>query len=191
MPQPNQPITSTNSKTATYVYTAERMAGIPLKLQAGVESITNRRIVSIQQSSTGEMFAVAGFKAFPEDVYTNMVVIGFGVLEEALQSGGIASIAPDPNNFVDGDIVTVLNKMGDIYQVDYDPDNIPDNGISFITITQLEVRVDLQGRLTSVAADADHFQLNGAVFTSVPGPQMKNQLIDGAKFFKPTAQGSF
>lgn len=180
MPIPSLEITTTNPKTGTLQYNDGRQAGLILKFQSGVTSVTNRRIVSIQEDANGKRYAVPGLKVLPdpaEPIYTVLIIVGVGVLEEALQSGGIASIAPDPNNFVDGDEVTVLNKLNDVYQIDTDPDNEPTVGIA-------SCRVDEEGRLTSVGADADNIQINGSVSISVPGSQMTNQLNTDAKFYK-------
>ena len=170
-------ISSTAPKTGTFQYNDGRQAGLILKLQSGVTSVTNRRIVSIQQDSLGQRYAVPGLKAYPDDEYTDMVIIGVGVLEEALQSGGIASIAPDPNTLVDGDEVVVLNRLDNVYQIDYSLASEPTIGIA-------SCRVDLAGRLVATSADSDNIQINGAVSTSVPGPQMSGQLQPGCKFYK-------
>lgn len=178
MPIPAVNIAQTNPKEATFQFSADRMSGLTLKLQSGVTSVTNRRIVSVQQDALGNLYAVPGLKVYQADEYTDpLTIVGVGVLEEALQSGGIGSIAPSPNTFVDGDQVTVLNCLSDIYQIDYDSSNVPANGIA-------SCRVNNAGQLTSVAADADNIQINGSVFTGKPGVQMTNQLLQYCKFYK-------
>lgn len=173
MPIPNQTIGSTQPKSGTYQYSIHRIQGIPLKIPvaAGVTSVSNNRIVSLQQDANGVMYAVISPVAL-----ASHTIIGWGVLEEALQSGGIASIAPSPNTFVDGDLVTVLRYLEEVFQIDYDPSNAPSLGIG-------TAYLDVQGRLSS-AAGGSNLALHGVVFTSVPGRQMANQLKSGCYFYQ-------
>lgn len=172
MPIPNQTIGSTAPKSGTLQFIATRLQGLTLKFgpSAGVTEIPNTRIVSIQEeTATKKMFAVVSPIAL-----AGHTIIGWGVLEESLQSGGVASIAPTPNNYKAGDTVTVLTGLEDVYMIDVDPDNIPANGIAVAYL-------DLQGRLTS---DDTTYKLNGAVFTAVPGVQLSNQLKTNSKLFR-------
>lgn len=173
MPIPNQTIGSTTPKSGTLQFQATRLQGLTLKIPVGVgipTSIPNGRIVSIQEeNATKKMFAVLS----PSPL-AGHTIIGWGVIEESLQSGGVDSIAPTPNNFKNGDTVTVLTGLEDVFAVDVDPDNIPANGIAVAYL-------DIAGRLTS---DDTTFKLNGAVFTSVPGVQLSNQLKSNAKYFR-------
>jgi len=172
-------IGETNPKTGTMQFVAGRQAGLRLLLtQAGVTEISNYRIMSIQESPDGIRYAVPGLKAAedPNDPYEDLVIVGAGVLEEASQSGGITSIAPNPNNFVDGDTVTVLCFPTEAYMIEFDSTNEPDTGIA-------SCRVNLEGKLTSVAADSDNIQIQGSVFISTIGLQMANQLKTNTKFY--------
>lgn len=173
MPIPNQQIGSTNPKSGTLQFNERRIQGIPLKITdaAGVDSVSNRRIVSLQEDTDGVRYACVS----PVQL-AGLTLIGFGVLEEALQSGGVSSIAPDPNNYVDGDIVTVLRGVGLSFQIDYDPSNEPTLGIG-------QAYVDQQGRLSSVSSGSN-VATTGSVFASVPGIQMTNQLKTGCLFFQ-------
>lgn len=173
MPIGNQAIGATSAKSGTLQYIKTRLQGIPLKIAtgAGVTSVPNNRIVTIQvQTSTNKMFAVTGGVA-----ESGHVIVGWGVIEEALQSGGVASIAPTPNNYSAGDLVTVLAGPDDIYAIDVDPSNIPADGIGI-------AYVDLQGRLTS--DDTGTTLLTGSTFTALPGIQLTGQLKANAKFFQ-------
>ena len=173
MPIANQQIGSTQPKSGTYQNSAKRIQGIPLKIPvaAGVSSVSNNRIVSLQVDANNVMYAVISPVALA--LHT---LIGWGVLEEALQSGGLSSIAPTPNTFVDGDLVTVLSSVAETYMIDYDPSNAPTEGIA-------TAYLDVQGRLSSSAAGSN-LALKGAVFSAVPGRQMANQLKSGCKFYQ-------
>lgn len=173
MPKVNQAIGQTSPKTGTYQRTISRMQGVELIIpdSAGVDFITNNRIVSLQQDTEGNMFAVLSRTAILD--YT---LVGWGVLEEALQSGGNSAIAPDPNQFVDGDTVVVLRNPMDVYMIDFDPSNEPDYGIG-------TAYLDAQGRLTSVSGSGN-IALQGSVFDSVPAREMSNQLKDGCLFYQ-------
>jgi hypothetical protein len=118
MPIAPQNIGSTAPKSGTYQFSEHRVQGLPfiIPVSAGVTSCSNRRIVTIQEDSNQNRFAVLSPIA-----YNYMTIIGWGVLEEALQSGGISSIAPTPNTFVNGDTVTVLRGVGETYMIDNDP----------------------------------------------------------------------
>lgn len=172
MPGINQAIGQTIPKSGTYQRSATRMQGVTLKIPmaAGVTSVSNNRIVSLQEDSNGSMFAVVARTA-----YNSMIIVGWGVLEEALQSGGISSIAPTPNTFIDGDTVTVLRNPMDVYMIDFDPSNEPTDGIG-------TAYIDVQGRLSSSSAGSN-LAVKGAVFDSIPGREMANQLKTNCKFY--------
>jgi hypothetical protein len=173
MPINNQAIGQTNPKTGTYQRTVSRMQGVELIIpeEAGVEYVTNNRIVSLQQDAEGNMYAVVARTAIAEHI-----LVGWGVLEEALQSGGNTAIAPVPNQFVDGDTVVVLRDPQDVYMIDFDPSNEPTNGIG-------TAYLDIQGRLSSVSGSSN-LALEGAVFNSIPAREMSNQLKDGCLFYQ-------
>lgn len=173
MPIPNQQIGSTTPKSGTYQFSEHRIQGVPLKMTAALasSSITNNRLVSLQEDVNGVRYAVPAPVA-----QAGLTIIGYGVLEEALQSGGVSSIAPTPNNFVDGDLVTVLRMVGDTYMIDYDPSNKPAVGIA-------GAYMDQQGRLSTVSSGSN-LAITGSVFISVPGRQMANQLKTGCLFYE-------
>lgn len=177
---PNTPLSigRTNPKTGTLQFSEHRIQGLTLLIPAesGVSSVPNNRIVSIQEDSDGNRYAVTYPAAITYN-YETLKVIGFGVLEAALQSGGIDSISPTPNTFVDGDQVVVLRNVAETYMIDYDPSNVPTVGIA-------SARVDEQGRLTSRSATTGVIQLQGAVFKSVPGLQMTGQLKTNTLFYQ-------
>ena len=174
MPIPNMKIGETNSKTGTFQYMAKRIAGLRLLIpvSSGVTYISNNRVVSIQENSTTKE-QVAVPSPIQQIGYT---IIGWGVLEEALQSGGNGSIAPTPNQYVNGDTVVVLRDINGIYSIDVDPSNVPSAGIG-------TAYVDGQGRLSSSSAGSN-LKTFGSVFTSVPGIQLANQLKTGCTFYQ-------
>lgn len=178
MPVGNQAIGSTAAKSGTLQYVGKRLQGLPLVVPSactsltGVAYVTNRRIVSIQQKdSNGLLYAVVSPVAI-----SGYKIVGWGVLEEALQSGGLASIAPTPNTYVDGDIVTVLCDTDDVYMIDGDGSNTPTNGIG-------TAYMDAAGRITSVSSGSN-LLLGGAVFTGLIGNQLSGQLASGCVFYR-------
>lgn len=173
MPIPSQNIGATAPKSGTFQWSAKRYAGIPLKIPvaAGVSSVTNRRIVSLQQDASGNLFAVVSPIAIAAHT-----IIGWGVLEEALQAGGLSSIAPTPNTYVEGDLVVVLRDPEEVYMIDMDPSNAPTSGIG-------TAYMDMQGRVSSVSSGSN-LALAGSVFTSVPGAQLSSQLASNTRFYQ-------
>jgi hypothetical protein len=172
MPINNQEIGNTSPKSGTYQRTAKRMDGVQLIVPEAVGPVvTNNRIVSLQQDAEGNMFAVVATVAL--DGY---ILVGWGVLEESLQSGGLGVIAPNPNEYKDGDSVTVLRSPYDIYTVDFDPSNEPTDGIG-------TAYVDSRGRLSSSSAGSN-VALQGSVFSSIPAREMGNQLKVGCKYYQ-------
>lgn len=172
MPIANQTIGSTAPKTGTFQYNAKRLSGVPLKVPvAAGASVTNRRIVSLQENDTTlVLYAVVSPVAL-----SGYTIVGWGVLEEALQSGGLSSIAPAPNTFVDGDTVVVLRDPTEVYQIDTDPDHVPTKGIG-------TGYVDVKGRLSSVSSGS--LLLGGAIWDSLPGTQMAGQLQDDCLYYQ-------
>lgn len=171
---PAQRIGETSPKQSTYQYTSERVAGLRLIIPdaAGVTSVSNNRIVTIQENNTSkELVAVISPVAI-----SGYTLIGWGVLEEALQSGGTLSAAPTPNTFENNDTVTILRRPTDVYQVDVDPSNSPTHGVG-------TAYVDAQGRLSS-SSSGSNYLIAGAVFTGVPGIQMSNQLKLNTVFYQ-------
>lgn len=150
----------------TYQYTSKRVAGLRLHIPSAaiVTEVSNNRIVSIQErNTTKELIAVISPVAI-----SGYTIIGWGVLENALQSGGNSSIAPTPNTFVDGDTVVVLRDPDNVYMIDVDPSNSPTHGIG-------TAYIDVQGRLSSSSAGSN-LLISGSVYTGVPGLQLSNQL---------------
>lgn len=174
MPIPSVKIAETNPKVDTYQYTSKRVAGLRLIIPdgAGVSSVSNNRIVSIQErNTTKELVAVISPVAI-----SGYTIIGWGVLENALQSGGNSSIAPTPNTFVDGDTVVVLRDPDNVYMIDIDPSNSPTHGIG-------TAYIDVQGRLSSSSAGSN-LLISGSVYTGVPGLQLSNQLKLNCIFYQ-------
>ena len=193
MPQHIQNIGNTSPKLSTFQWDDKRFSGLALKLPSGVTEITNRRIVSIQESSAGVQYAIPGLLPFEEKAATitapavNMTVLRVGVLEYALQSGGVDSIAPEPDRLKDGDRVVVLSDPGSVYMIDYLSTAKPAKGKGDITDSNGSIcRVDKQGRLVSTASTtaAPLGEVFGSVFYSIPGEQMGNQLLSGCAFYK-------
>ena len=174
MPIPSVKIAETNPKVDTYQYTSKRVAGLRLHIPSAaiVTEVSNNRIVSIQErNTTKELVAVISPVAI-----SGYTIIGWGVLENALQSGGNSSIAPTPNTFVDGDTVVVLRDPDNVYMIDTDPSNSPTHGIG-------TAYIDAQGRLSSSSAGSN-LLISGAVFTGVPGLQLSNQLKLNCIFYQ-------
>lgn len=177
MPGLAQNIGQTTPKTGTLQDIEHRIDGIPLIIPsaAGVSSCPNNRIVTIQENAAFQRFAVLSPVAY-SDSFETYIIIRWGVLEYALQSGGVNSIAPTPATFVDGDLVTVLCGVGVTFMVDNDPSNAPTRGIG-------TGYVDQQGRLTSVTSGGN-VHLAGTVFKSVTGLQLTNQLKTNSFFYQ-------
>lgn len=174
MPIPSVKIAETNPKVDTFQYTAKRVAGLRLHIPAAavVTEVSNNRIVSIQErNTTKELIAVISPVAI-----SGYTIIGWGVLENALQSGGNGSISPTPNTFVDGDTVTVLRDPDNVYMIDIDPSNSPTHGVG-------TAYIDVQGRLSSSSAGSN-LLIVGSVYTGVPGLQLSNQLKLNCVFYQ-------
>ena len=174
MPIPSVKIAETNPKVDTYQYTSKRVAGLRLHIPSAaiVTEVSNNRIVSIQErNTTKELIAVISPVAI-----SGYTIIGWGVLENALQSGGNSSIAPTPNTFVDGDTVVVLRDPDNVYMIDVDPSNSPTHGIG-------TAYIDAQGRLSSSSAGSN-LLISGSVYTGVPGLQLSNQLKLNCIFYQ-------
>lgn len=174
MPIPSVKIAETNPKVDTYQYTSKRVAGLRLHIPSAaiVTEVSNNRIVSIQErNTTKELVAVISPVAI-----SGYTIIGWGVLENALQSGGNSSIAPTPNTFVDGDTVVVLRDPDNVYMIDVDPSNSPTHGIG-------TAYIDVQGRLSSSSAGSN-LLISGSVYTGVPGLQLSNQLKLNCIFYQ-------
>jgi len=171
-PIANQQIGSTQPKSGTFQWNERRIQGIPFKIgaTAGVTECSNNRIVSLQEDANGNRFAVLSNVA-----QAGLTIIGWGVLEEALQSSGVDSIAPSPNTFKDGDMVTVLTGQTDVFMVDIDTGNAPVLGIG-------TAYIDAQGRVSGLAAG--NVLLVGSIFNSTIGSQMANQQKANTVFFK-------
>ena len=174
MPIPSVKIAETNPKVDTFQYTAKRVAGLRLVIPvaAGVSSVSNNRIVSIQEvNATKELVAVISPVAI-----ASHTLIGWGVLENALQSGGTGSISPTPNTYIDGDTVVVLRDPDSVYMIDVDSSNVPTHGIG-------TAYIDAQGRLSSSSAGSN-LLVSGSVYTGVPGLQLSNQLKLNTVFYQ-------
>lgn len=174
MPIPSVKISETNPKPDTFQYTSKRLAGLRLIIPdaAGVTTVSNNRIVSIQENNTTkEMCAVISPVAI-----SGYTIIGWGVLENALQMGGSGSIAPDPYSYVNGDTVVVLRDPQNVYMIDVDPSNSPTHGIG-------TAYIDAKGRLSS-SSSGSNLLTSGAVFTAVAGIQLGNQLKTNCVFYQ-------
>ena len=179
MPKAPLTIGETNPKSGALEDQTKMSSGLRFVIPAalGITSVKNDRIVSIQEDDDGNQYAILSNVDETIDSTIACKIIRWGFLEEALQSGGHGAIAPDPNTFVDGDIVKVMSYANARFAVAYDPDNKPVIGIG-------SARVDNRGRLSSVAADASHIQLVGAVSEGKPGLQLANQLKSGCQYYQ-------
>lgn len=193
MPQHIQNIGETSPKQGTYQYSDNRVSDLILKLPSGVSEISNRRIVSVQESSKGIQYAIPGTLAFEEKAASGttpavkMTVLRVGVLEYALQSGGVDSISAKSDVLKDGDRVVVLSNVNSVYMIDYLSTAKPAKGKGDITDSNGSIcRVDNQGRLVSTASTtaAPLGEIFGSVFYTTPGNQLGNQLLDNTAFYK-------
>ncbi len=175
MPGNPQAIAETTPKTGSVQYGTRRISGLPLIIPSTLSplpaTVPVGRIVSIQENANKQQFAVLGHQPYEPDEYETYVVIGYGVIEEALQSGIGASAAPTANEFANGDPITVITGAGLICAVEYEASHAPTPGIAVTNNT-----VDNFGRLTDRTAAADYKQTTGAVSLGVPSLQLKNQL---------------
>jgi len=182
MPNYPQAISETAPKTGSAQYQTRRISGLLFKvptLSPVASDIPVGRMVTIQEDSLGNQYAVLGFKAYEQDEYETYTVIGYGVIEEALQSGITGNAAPTPNVYNDGDRVTVITGAGLICALEHEADHAPAVGIAVTNNT-----VDDYGRLTDRTAGANYKQLTGAVSYGVPSTQMANQLKPDHAFYQ-------
>lgn len=179
----NLQLGETNPTTSTLQYKAERLAGVPLVVPAAAAALlTNGEVpvgtlVSIQEYPTGGIKAVVGPIADATDEYNTGIIIGYGFIEESLQSEGRGSIAPTPGIYKAGDRVAVVMAVGEVYAVPYDTgQTAPTHGISTAYFTKA-------GKLTSVSGGGN-VAADGAVFSGLIGLQLTNQLKTGYLFYR-------
>lgn len=179
---PNLQIGETNPTSSTLQYKANRLAGLTLVVPtASAALLTDGEVpvgslVSIQEYPTGGIKAVLGPVADADDEYNVGVIVGYGFIEESLQSQGRGSINPTPGIFKAGDRVAVVMNPGEVYAVPYDTDNAPTHGISTAYFNKA-------GELTSVSSGGN-VAAEGAVFSGIAGLQLSNQLKTGYLFYR-------
>lgn len=183
MPANSQSIGQTTPKTGTAQYQTRRISGLPLIIPSTLSPlpafVPNRRFGTIQEDAAGNQYFVLGFKAYSPDVYTTYAIIQTAILEQASQSGFGNQTTGAPNQFANGDRVTVISGAGLISAVEFEASHQPSTGIAVTSNT-----VDNFGRLTNRAADTDHKQITGAVSIGTPGQQLKNQLPTNCVFYQ-------
>lgn len=179
---PNLQLGETNPTPSTLQYKASRLAGLTLVVPTAAAALLTDgevpigSLVSIQEYPAGGIKAVLGPVADSADEYNVGVIIGYGFIEQGLQSGNRGSIAPKDGIFKAGDRVVVVTSPNEVYAVPYDTDNEPTHGISTAYFTKAGVLTSVSGG-GNVAAE-------GAVFSGVAGIQLSNQLKSGYKFYR-------
>lgn len=186
MPGNPQAISETSPKTGSAQFQTRRIAGLPLIIPSTLSPLPTYvpvgRIGTIQEDANKNQYFVLGHKAYELDEYTTYAIISYGVLEESSQSGFGNPTTGQPNQFANGDRVTVITGAGVICAVEYEADHQPSVGIAVTNNT-----VDDFGRLTDRTAATDYKQTTGAVSLGVPGLQLKNQLKPGYVFYQFTS----
>ena len=179
---PNLQLGETNPTDSTLQYKASRLAGLTLVVPAAAAALLTDgevpigSLVSIQEYPTGGVKAVLGPVADADDEYNVGVIIGYGFIEQGLQSSGRGSIAPANNVFKAGDRIVVVTNPNEVYAVPYDTDHAPTHGISTAYFTKAGVLTSVSGG-GNVAAE-------GAVFSGIAGLQLSNQLKTGYLFYR-------
>lgn len=183
MLSPNLQFGETNPTPSTLQYKASRLAGLTLVVPAAAAALLTDgevpigSLVSLQQYPSGGIKAVLGPVADADSEYNVGVIIGYGHIEQGLQSGNRGSIAPKDGVFKAGDRVVVLTTPNEVFAVPYDTDETaPTPGISTAYFTKA-------GLLTSVSGGGN-VAAEGAVFSSVAGLQLSNQLKTGYLFYR-------
>lgn len=179
---PNLQLGETNPTDSTLQYKAGRLAALTLVVPAAAAALlTDGKVpigtlVSIQEYPTGGIKAVVGPVADSSDEYNVGIIVGYGFIEQGLQSEGRGSIAPANGIFKAGDRVVVVTSPGEVYAVPYDTNNAPTHGIS-------TAYFNLAGKLSSVAGGGN-VAAEGAVFSGLAGLQLSNQLKTGYLFYR-------
>lgn len=183
---PNLQLGETNPTSSTLQYEAERLQGLTLVVPtAAAALLTDGEVpvgtqVSIQEYPTGGIKAVVGPVADADNEYNVGVIIGYGHIEQSLQSQGRGSIAPADGKFKAGDRVAVVMSPNEVYAVPYDVDQAaPTHGISAAYFTKA-------GKLTSVSGGGN-VAAEGAVFSGIAGLQLTNQLKTGYLFYRKSS----
>ena len=179
---PNLQIGETNPTDSTLQYKASRLAALPLVVPTAAAALLTDgevpigTLVSIQEYPSGGIKAVVGPIADDADEYNVGVIIGYGFIEQGLQSEGRGAIAPKNGVFKAGDRVVVVTSPNEVYAVPYDTDNTPTHGISTAYFNKA-------GKLTSVSSGGN-VAAEGAVFSGLAGLQLSNQLKPGYLFYR-------
>jgi len=179
---PNLQLGETNPTDSTLQYKANRLAALPLVVPTAAAALLTDgevpigSLVSIQEYPTGGIKAVLGPVADSDDEYNVGVIIGYGFIEQGLQSEGRGAIAPANNVFKEGDRVAVLTGVAEVFAVPYDTDNVPTHGISTAYFNKA-------GKLSSVSGGGN-VAAEGAVFSGLAGLQLSNQLKSGYLFYR-------
>ena len=182
MLSPNLQYGETNPTSSTLQSKASRLAGLTLVVPTAAAALLTDgevpvgTLVSIQEYPAGGVKAVVGPIADSADEYNTGIIIGYGFIEESLQSQNRGGIAPTPNIFKAGDKVAVVMSSNEVYAVPYDTDHAPTHGISTAYFTKA-------GKLTSVSSGGN-VAAEGAVFSGVAGLQLSNQLRSGYLFYR-------
>lgn len=182
---PNLQIGETNPTDSTLQFKASRLAALPLVVPTAAAALLTDgevpigTLVSIQEYPTGGVKAVVGPVADSDDEYNVGVIIGYGFIEQGLQSEGRGAIAPANGIFKEGDRVVVVTDVNEVYAVPYDTDHTPTHGISTAYFTKA-------GKLTSVSSGGN-VAAEGAVFSGIAGLQLSNQLKTGYLFYRKSS----
>lgn len=179
---PNLQIGETNPTDSTLQFKASRLAALPLVVPTAAAALLTDgevpigTLVSIQEYPTGGVKAVVGPDADADDAYNTGVIIGFGFIEQGLQSEGRGSIAPQSNVFKEGDRVVVVTDVNEVYAVPFVTGSEPTHGVSTAYFTKA-------GKLTSVSGGGN-VAAEGACFSGIAGLQLSNQLKTGYLFYR-------
>lgn len=182
MPGIVQQLGQTAPKTGAAQYETNLVSGLPFLIPAaaGVTSASVGSIVSIQEDVNRTQYAVLGVATYTDNPYDTFVIVGYGILEESLQSGLQGQIAPIANTFSQGSRVTVARGGNTVFQANIDPANAPTVGIGAAT----QLAIDVQGRVVKHAAGGGYVAApTCAAFYGTPGAQLGNQLKANSCFF--------
>ena len=179
---PNLQIGETNPTDSTLQFKAGRLAALPLVVPTAAAALLTDgevpvgTLVSIQEYPTGGVKAVVGPIADDSDEYNTGVIIGYGFIEQGLQSEGRGSIAPANGIFKAGDRVVVVTSPGEVYAVPFVAGSEPTHGIGTAYFSKA-------GKLTSVSGGGN-VAAAGACFEGVAGLQLSNQLKPNYLFYR-------
>lgn len=182
MLSPNLRLGETNPTDSTLQYKADRLAGLILVVPAAANALLTNgdvpigSLVTIQEYPTGGIKAVLGPVADSADEYNVGVIIGYGFIEQGLQTQNRGGISPADNIVHAGDKIVVVMTPEEVYAVPFDTNHAPTHGIGTAYFT-------LAGLLTSVAGGGN-VAAAGAVFSGIAQPQLSNQLKTGYLFYR-------